>query len=67
MADGKIAEDIGINTRSNKNGRVIRSTKIKNVTNDKGCWSKKGARAQNVGTEPDESVKGCVRHFWSIL
>ena len=33
-ADGKMAEDIGINTRSNQNGREIMSTKI-NKRHDK--------------------------------
>ena len=44
--DGNMAEDIGINARSNQNEREIRWTKLtKNMTNDKGCWRIKGAGA----------------------
>ena len=53
---------------ANQKWKMIRSTKlIKIMTNEKGCRREKGAFASKVGTEPDESVKGCVRHCISIL
>ena len=64
-----MAEEIRINARSKPKMEDDQINKINQnyVKQERVPVREKAAFASKVGTEPDESVKGCVRHCISVL